>query len=134
MKRFLCVFLLAAAVFCLAGCAEGPIKTKAETSVTFYSAPKAEEEVLGSPAVWNAGNAIEWRNALTLRKYVNAVKSWTDDNAANREPFEFIGEFMVKDSGRVFFFTEDGTLYYDHFYGRLSDEGREFLMGLKPGE
>lgn len=132
MKRFLCMIVLLAAVLCLAGCAaRGPIKKTAETCLSFYSEPKAEEEVLGTPAVWYAGRAIDWGCARMLRRYVNAIASWTDDCAANHKPFEFIGEFYVR-NGDIFYFTEDGTLYYDHYFGKLSDEGREFLMSLDP--
>lgn len=130
MKRTVCIILCAAALLCLAACTI--VGKKGAASLYFYPAPRTEEEAFASGGIRRS--AIEYVNATKLREYVNAVEDWTDDNAADRLPFTFSGEFMFDESGTVYYFTEDGTVYYDHYYGALSDEGRAFLLGLRPAE
>lgn len=131
MKRLLSIVILAALVLSITGCAHR-VKGRGEASVTFYGEPMSEEQARASGGIWRGG--IVFSLAKQLRHHVNAIDKWTDDNSCDREPFTFIGEFMFEESGSVYFFTADGIVYYSHYFGTLSDEGREFLLGLKPAE
>ena len=128
----LCIIMLFACV----GCAGNrPLKHKGAASVLFYNEPMEEGEAFNtdwlSPDRYTGGT-VEYKDALKLRKYVNSIKNWMDDHYCDRKLLTFIGQFQMLNNEFVYYFIEDGTVYYDHYYGRLSDEGLEFLMSLKP--
>ena len=136
MKRIVLIALSVIMAFACVGCAgKSPLKNRGAASVLFYNEPMEEGEAFGTNWLSQdkyTGGLIKYRDALKLRRYVNSIKNWTDDDYCDRKEFIFIGEFQVLNNACVYYFTEDGTVYYDHYFGRLSDKGLEFLMSLKP--
>lgn len=133
MKRFFAVLLCTCTLFCLAGCSSYPLKNRGAASVTFYDEPHEEESAFDQAGWYGQWSSltIKYSDALTLRRYVNSIRDWQDDNAVGRLPFTFVGQFEVLNNDHTYFFTEDGTVYFDHYYGRLSDKGLEFLLSFK---
>ena len=131
-----CDLLICAALLtCLACAGSYPIKNKGAAGVLFYNEPLDEETAFNTdwfPKDMYTGGTVQYSQALTLRKYVNSISSWTDDHYCDRKLFTFAGQFQVLNNDRIFYFTEDGTVYFDHCYGRLSEKGTEFLLSLKP--
>ena len=133
MKRFLAVLLCTCTLFCLAGCSSYPLKNRGAASVTFYDEPHEEESAFDQAGWYGQWSSltIKYSDALTLRRYVNSIRDWQDDNAVGRLPFTFVGQFEVLNNDHQYYFTEDGTVYFDHYFGRLSDKGIEFLLSFK---
>ena len=133
MKRFFAVLLCTCTLFCLAGCSSYPLKNRGAASVTFYDEPHEEESAFDQAGWYGQWSSltIKYSDALTLRRYVNSIRDWQDDNAVGRLPFTFVGQFEVLNNDHTYFFTEDGTVYFDHYYGRLSDKGLEFLLSFR---
>ena len=131
MKRFYAVLLCACALISLVGCGAYPLKNEGAASVSFYYEPMSEE--LAFAEGWNVGASmmLKYSDAQKLRGYVNSIKDWQDDYAANRLPFTFVGQFSLLGNDFTYFFTEEGMVFFDHYLGRLSDKGIEFLLSFR---
>ena len=130
MKRSIAIILIACTLLALAGCRAYPIEHKGATLVYIYYKPLSEEKAFSSVdsfGLWKAGT-ISSSDGKKLRSFINSIRDWQDDNLANREPFVFSGFIQVlKNADPIYYFTEDGFIYHDHYFGKLPDKGIELL-------
>lgn len=142
-KRFLALAIVLASLLALAGCtaAEGyPMRNRnhCRASIWFFDEPLSKEEAFVDipPASNNHGYLSRSQNNK-LKKYINSVSDWKWISEEESRGLVFIGmiEIMENPVSR-FYFTEDGQILFISGltmlnYGRLSDKGTEFLLGLK---
>ena len=141
MKRWIALLLALTMVLSLAACGGDKKSEEPLTgSVTFYAAPPEEggtPEVAAAPLLSAPQLSVDGKEvvdpgtAAPLHDAIAAVKDWTDDNAANHEPFYYNGELRFSDSETVYKFSYGAKVVaYDHYYAQLPDDFFQSLQDM----
>lgn len=132
MKKALAILLIAASLICLAGCVKNyPVEGRGTANIRIYNRSHGESEIpVTDPSEYNR-IPMTITDSSMLKRFVNEIE-WENDYLANREPFTFIGEFSFEKNDFTFYFTEDGTIYYEkpleHRFGQISKRGLDLLL------
>ena len=149
MKRWIALLLALAMLLSLAACAKEPGQDKedpegSETapltgSAVFFTAPVAEGEspedtaftALTAPQTAEDGTISDPGTAAALHDAITALTEadWTDNDAANHDPFYYNGALTFSDSQTEYRFSYGaGVVAYDHWYAAMPDS---FFSTLK---
>ncbi len=99
-------------------------------SATFYERPFREG--VDSAPVTAAAYELTPEQGEELEYILGQITDITPDDAANRRPFTFDGEFTLNRTGVTCFFSyESSIIYYDGLFGVVDAELMEYIKGLR---
>ena len=99
-------------------------------TIKFYDEPTEEFTV---PADMNE-LPLSSKQVKEIKSIIKNVAKWTDDHYVDRVLFYFDGEFKFSDSDVVYYFSyEHSVIYYDHYYGRVTEEGMGYIKQIQCG-
>ncbi len=112
-------------LFLLSACGE-PTLFPGTGSVSFYGSPTPEFQK--PTAVMT--QELTPRQIRSVIDIIRSVSEWNDDHSVNRAPFVFDGELQLYDT-TYYFSYENGILYYNHFFGRITPEQADRIRKLE---
>ena len=123
MKKITSLLLALTFILSLFGCSE----EDATGVATFYSDSTLERnEPTSSVDVELSKDQVK-----RIKKIIKSVRNPTDDAACNRLEFYFDCEIKFSDSEFVYYFSyKYQVVYYDLYFGGISEEDVKFLMEL----
>ena len=134
-RRIFAVRVAAAAVAvliafaCFSSCRRGPTFKNSALTVSLYDAPVNDQA--GEKGVVVSSYTPDKKETRKIINALNSVSRWSDDSAVDRDAFMFVGEIQLGDDPEKVYFTVDGIVYYDHWFGVLSGDSIGLILGLK---
>ena len=123
MKKFTSLLLALIFVLSLFGCSEEDVTGVA----TFYSDSTLERNEPTS----SVDVELSEEQVKRIKKIIKSVRKPTDDAACDRLEFYFDCEIKFSDSEFVYYFSyKYQVVYYDHYFGGLSEEDVKYLEEL----
>ncbi|MBR5273364.1 MAG: hypothetical protein IKU25_08265 [Clostridia bacterium] len=103
------------------------VGTELSGNVKFYTeATKERKEPVIATSIELSKDQIK-----ELRKIIDSVQKWTDDDSVDRLPYYFDGEFKFSDRGYIYYFSYDANvIYFDHYCAVISDDQMQFIKNI----
>ena len=126
MKKLIALVLVWVFVCVSVGCAD----TTSEDitgAIKFYSEATLEKtSPVSATSVELSKDQIK-----EIKKILNNVKKWEDDDMCDRAAYYFDGEFKLSDSEFVYYFSyKYNIIYYDHYTGQITAEEMQFIKSI----
>ena len=126
MKKLIALVLVWVFVCVSVGCAD----TTSEDitgAIKFYSEATLEKtSPVSATSVELSKDQIK-----EIKKILNNVKEWEDDDMCDRAAYYFDGEFKLSDSEFVYYFSyKYNIIYYDHYTGQITAEEMQFIKSI----
>jgi len=123
MKKFTSLLLALIFVLSLSACSD----EDATGVATFYSDSTLERNEPAS----SVSLELSKDQVKRIKKIIKSVRKPTNDAACDRLEFYFDCEIKFSDSEFVYYFSyKYQVVYYDHYFGSISDDDVKFLMEL----
>ncbi len=123
MKKLIGFLLALVCVLGLVGCSD----KDTTGTIKFYSEPTKEF----TDPVSATSFELSKDQIGKIKKVLDNVEEWVDDNLVNRLEYYFDGEFQLSDREFVYYFAyENNVIYYDHCIGKVGAEEMQVIKSI----
>jgi beta-lactamase regulating signal transducer with metallopeptidase domain len=119
---------------CIVRVMEGSHPVTVQTAtVRLYDGPTREQTppTVKDTITYDSRNEGDMEIIDTLKGIIDRISYWENDDMLDRVEFDFDGDLTFSDRQFTYYFSYDKrTIYYDHYFGKMSKSDAEVLQSL----